>query len=142
MNDDVKGIGPTVRPEAEAHWDGARRGVLVVEHCPTCDRYIFPPAAWCVRCRSADVEHVEFHGRGRVVTYTINRVSWIEGMRVPFALGYVEFDDMPEVRLPCRLRVPFDQLRVGLVVDVGFEPGPDGFAIPSFVAAGGEGAPA
>jgi uncharacterized OB-fold protein len=71
------------------------------------------------------------------VSYTINRVAWIENMEVPFAIGYVEFDDLPEVRIPCRLRVPFDQLQSGLEVSVGFEEGPGGFCIPSFTAESG-----
>jgi hypothetical protein len=66
------------------------------------------------------------------VSFTINRVSWLEGMQVPFAIGLVGFPTMPGVRVPCRLRVPEELLRIGLEVEVGFEPGPDGFAIPSF----------
>jgi uncharacterized OB-fold protein len=130
---DVKGIAPTVRPEAQPYWSGAARGVLSVEHCARCDRYTFPPAGWCRECRSDAIEHVDYCGLGHVVSWTINRVPWLDGMRVPFALGYVEFTDLPQVRIPCRLRVPFERLAVGLAVQVGFEPGPGGVSIPSFV---------
>jgi hypothetical protein len=40
-----------------------------------------------------------------------------------------------------RLRgCPPEQAFIGLAVEVGFEPGPGGFAIPSFVAVPGSGA--
>ena len=48
----------------------------------------------------------------------------------------VEFADHPGVRVVGRLRgcAPEDAA-IGMPVEVGFEPGPGGFAIPSFVAA-------
>src|SRR4051794_15829767 len=114
---DTKGIPPTVRPEAEPYWEGARRGVLMIEHCPKCDLHTFPPIGWCRRCRSFEIEQVEHTGPGRLASYTINRVAWLDGMQVPFALGLVEFDDMPGVRIPSRLRVPFEDLAMDMLLE-------------------------
>jgi len=54
---------------------------------------------------------------------------------VPYAVVLVEFAAHPGVRVPGRLRgcAP-DEAAVGMVVDVGFAPGPGGVAVPSFVA--------
>ena len=60
-------------------------------------------------------------------------------MEVPFALVLVEFDDHPGVRVTGRLRgCPVEDVAVGMEVAVGFEPGPAGFAVPSFVVAGAD----
>ena len=57
---------------------------------------------------------------------------------MPYAIVLVEFDDHPGVRVVGRLRgCPPEQAAIGMAVEVGFEPGPGGFAIPSFVAVAG-----
>jgi uncharacterized protein len=49
----------------------------------------------------------------------------------------VEFSAHPGVRVVGRIRgCEPDEVAIGMPVDVGFEPGPGGFAIPSFVAPG------
>jgi uncharacterized OB-fold protein len=50
----------------------------------------------------------------------------------------VEFPAHPGVRVIGRLRgCPPDEVAIGAEVEVGFEPGPGGVAIPSFAATGG-----
>jgi uncharacterized protein len=57
---------------------------------------------------------------------------------VPFAIVLVEFAKHLGVRVAGRLRgCPPEDVFIGMPVEVGFEPGPGGFAIPSFVAVGG-----
>ncbi|WP_410050069.1 OB-fold domain-containing protein, partial [Actinomadura sp. CNU-125] len=54
---------------------------------------------------------------------------------MPYAVVLVEFPDHPGVRVAGRLRgCPPEDAAVGMTVEVGFEPGPGGFAVPSFVA--------
>ena len=59
-------------------------------------------------------------------------------MIAPFAVVLVEFPDHPGVRVVGRLRgcAP-DDVAIGMPVDVGFEPGPGGFSVLSFVARDG-----
>jgi uncharacterized protein len=78
---------------------------------------------------------VEITGRGTVYSYTVNYQRWLPDLEVPYTIALVEFSDHPGVRVAGRLRGT-DSPAIGLEVEVGFEPGPGGFAIPSFVAVG------
>jgi uncharacterized OB-fold protein len=80
---------------------------------------------------------VEVTGRGRVYSFTVNYQPWMPGLEVPYAIVLVEFDDHPGVRVTGRLRgCSPEEAAIGMEVEIGFEPGPGGFAIPSFVAVG------
>jgi uncharacterized protein len=129
------GITPAVTEETQPFWDAAADGRLVVEHCDACGADTFPPRGMCRACRSRDVGWVEVTGPGTVYTYTVNHQRWMPDLEVPYAVVLVEFADHPGVRVAGRLRgcAP-GEVAIGMAVDVGFEPGPDGVAIPSFVA--------
>jgi hypothetical protein len=80
----------------------------------------------------------EVTGSGKVYSFTVNHQRWLPGLDVPYALVLVEFARHPGVRVMGRIRgcAPED-VAVGMPVEIGFEPGPGGFAIPSFVATAG-----
>lgn len=79
----------------------------------------------------------EITGPGRIYSYTVNYQRWIPALEVPFAIVLVEFDSHPGVRVVGRLRgrAP-EEISIDDRVEIGFEPGPDGYAIPSFIAVG------
>jgi uncharacterized OB-fold protein len=136
---EVPGIPPVVTEETEAFWEAAKRGRLVVERCVDCGAESFPPRGMCPTCRGRRMEDSEITGRGRIYSFTVNRQRWLPDLEVPFALVLVEFDDHPGVRVLGRIRgVDPEQVAIGREVEVGFEPGPGGYAVPSFVAVGGE----
>jgi uncharacterized protein len=133
--DATTGIPPAVTEETAAFWEAARQGRLVVERCADCGTDAFPPRGMCRRCRGRVMDPVEVVGPGVVYSYTVNHQRWLPDLEVPYALVLVEFADHPGVRVMGRLRgCPPDEATVGMEVAVGFEPGPGGFAIPSFVA--------
>ena len=129
------GIPPAVTEETEAFWKAANEGRLVVERCTSCGRDGFPPRGMCRYCRSRSMEPAEITSRGRVYSFTVNYQRWLPDLEVPYAIVLVEFDDHPGVRVAGRLRgcAP-EEAAIDMEVEVGFEPGPGGFAIPSFVA--------
>lgn len=133
--DATTGIPPAVTEETRAFWDAAADGRLVVERCGACGAHAFPPRGICRSCRGRFMERAEVTGRGTVYSYTVNYQRWLPDLEVPYAVVLVEFPAYPGVRVVGRLRgCSVDEVRVGLAVDIGFEPGPGGFAIPSFVA--------
>ncbi|HEY7106652.1 MAG TPA: OB-fold domain-containing protein [Acidimicrobiia bacterium] len=136
--DATVGIPPAVTEETEAFWAGAREGRLLVEHCPACGADSFPPRGICRACRSRETTMTEVTGPGRVYSYTVNFQRWMPDLEVPYVIVLVEFPDHPGVRVVGRLRgCEPEDVAIEMEVEVGFEPGPGGFVIPSFVATGG-----
>jgi uncharacterized OB-fold protein len=124
-----------VTPETAAFWSAAAEGRLIIERCDACGADSFPPRGMCRNCRGRALSPVEVTGRGRIYSYTINYQRWLPDLEVPFAIVLVEFADHPGVRVVGRLRgCDPEQVAVDDEVEVGFEPGPGGYAVPSFVA--------
>jgi uncharacterized OB-fold protein len=135
------GIPPAVTEETAPFWAAAREGRLVVERCASCGAESLPPRGICRSCRGREVGFAEVGGLGVVYSFTVNYQRWLPGLEVPYAVVLVEFPGRPGVRVAGRLRgCPPERAFIGLAVEVGFEPGPGGFAIPSFVAVPGFGA--
>ena len=138
--DATTGIPPAVTEETGPFWEAARQGRLVVERCASCGAESFPPRGICRSCRGRAMVPAEITGRGHVYSFTVNYQRWLPDLDVPYAIVLVEFAGHPGVRVAGRLRgCPPEQAAIGMAVDVGFEPGPGGFAIPSFLAVGGAG---
>jgi uncharacterized OB-fold protein len=133
--DATVGIPPAVTEETAAFWAAAAQGRLVVERCAACGAESFPPRGMCRSCRGRVMDQVEITGRGHVYSLTVNYQRWLPDLEVPYAIVLVEFAGHPGVRVAGRLRgrTP-ESAAIGMAVEVGFEPGPGGFAIPSFVA--------
>ncbi|MFI0355012.1 Zn-ribbon domain-containing OB-fold protein [Actinomadura sp. 9N407] len=133
--DATTGIPPAVTEETEPFWAAAREGRLVVEGCPSCGAESFPPRGMCRSCHARTLVPIEITGRGHVYSLTVNHQRWLPDLDVPYAIVLVEFPGHPGVRVAGRLRgVPPEDAAIGMEVEVGFEPGPGGCAIPSFVA--------
>jgi len=133
--DATTGIPPAVTEETEPFWNAAKEGRLVVERCSDCGAESFPPRGVCRSCRSRATVPSEVTGRGVVYSLTVNHQRWLPGLEVPYAVVLVEFPDRPGVRVAGRLRGrPPEEASIGMAVEIGFEPGPGGFAVPSFVA--------
>ncbi len=135
--DATVGIPPDVTEETEAFWTAASEGRLVVDQCDDCSAFSFPPRGMCRTCRSRSMRSVEVTGRGRIYSYTVNYQRWLPDLEVPYAIAIVEFPGCPGVRVVGRLRgcAP-EEAAIDAEVEVGFEPGPGGYAIPSFVMLG------
>lgn len=132
---ELAGIPPAVTEETEAYWAGAQEGRLLVEQCASCQAFSFPPRGVCRQCRARVMNTIEITGSGVVYSYTVNHQRWLPDLEVPYAVVLVEFPEAPGVRVVGRVRgcAPED-VAIGMMVDVGFEPGPGGQAVPSFVA--------
>jgi hypothetical protein len=136
--DATTGIPPAVTAESAPFWDAAKEGRLLVERCSACGAESFPPRGICRACRSRATSLVEVTGPGVVYSFTVNHQRWLPDLQVPYAVVLVEFPTHPGVRVVGRLRgCPPDEVAIGAEVEVGFEPGPGGVAIPSFAATGG-----
>lgn len=136
--DATTGIPPSVTEETEEFWTAAAEGRLLAERCAACGRESFPPRGICRACHARQTEPAEITGRGEVYSFTVNYQRWLPDLEVPYAVVLVEFPAHPGVRVAGRLRgCDTGDVTVGMPVEIGFEPGPGGYAIPSFLAVTG-----
>jgi uncharacterized OB-fold protein len=133
------GIPPGVTEETEEFWSAAGQGRLLIERCDSCGAESFPPRGMCRRCHARSMSAVEVTGRGRLYSFTVNYQRWLPDLEVPYTIALVEFPEHPGVRVLGRLRgrEP-DDVAIDMEVEIGFEPGPGGYAIPSFLAVDGQ----
>jgi len=132
--DSIVGIPPRVTEETAPFWDAAREGRLLAERCSQCGAESFPPRGMCRKCHSRDCAPFEVTGPGQVYSFTVNHQRWLPEQQVPFAVVLVEFAAHPGVRVPGRLcGCAPEEARIGMAVDIGFAPGPDGWMVPGFI---------
>lgn len=123
---------PAVTAETEAFWTGGAEGHLNIATCEDCDHRIHPPQVICPKCLSRNVVPQPASGKGTIATFTINRQPWAPGLAVPYAIGTIDLDDQPGVRLVARIIADdVDQVKIGAPVEVGFEQNADVF-VPVF----------
>ena len=133
----MNGSRPLPQPTAlsKPHWDGCRQGVLRVQRCADCMQLRLPPAPVCPSCRSDVSDWKEISGRGTLYSYTVVHRPIAAGQEVPFAVAVIELDGGEGVRMISNVvDTPFEELAIGLAVEVVWEDmGPD-FAMPRFRA--------
>lgn len=111
---------PLVAPIAEPYFEAARRGVLLMQHCPR-DGFFFYPRAHCPTCLGADWSWREARLEGTLHSFTIDRIGHDPGQRgrVPLVIALVDLADGP--RMVGNMVEPPERLRVGMEVRIGFE---------------------
>jgi uncharacterized OB-fold protein len=111
---------PPDEPANRPFWEGAKRGVLMLQRCMDCGRHRFPAARYCAQCRGERSEWVETSGRGVVESHcSFQKAYWPAfEAEVPYAVVQVRLEE--EVRLFSNLvgGTP----RAGLRVQARFEP--------------------
>jgi uncharacterized protein len=86
---------PPDDPANRPFWDGAKRGVLMLQRCLDCGRHRFPAARYCTQCRGERSEWVATPGAGVVESYcTFHRAYWPAFARdVPYDVVQVRLDE-------------------------------------------------
>lgn len=116
-----------------AYWEGARRGVLVLQQCGECGTRRHYPRAMCAHCYSFEVDHVEHDGRGTVHSWTVTHHAFSPDVagELPYTLVTVDLGD--GVRALGRLAAPA-QPAVDLPVRISFVADAAGDPMPVFSA--------
>ncbi len=128
---------PALEPTTAGYWRAAREGRLVIQRCDTCGTHRHPPTEACYACQSLAWSWADVPGTGHVYTYT-----WADRPVTPqlahlgvYNITVVELDGTQgePVRVLTRVDgVSREELRVGLEVEVAFEPLDDESALPVF----------
>jgi len=120
-------------------WTSGADGVLRFLRCGGCGRYVHPPGPVCPYCLDGPLAPEAVSGRGVVHSFTVNHHEWIPGS-APYAIGLVTIEEQDDVRLTTNLvDCDFEDLRVGMAVEVTFEQAEDVW-LPLFRPAGASGA--
>lgn len=128
---------PTIYPETQFYWDGAKEGKLLLNACKPCgDKAYFPPRPFCPTCGSRDVTVIEASGKGRLYSYIINEMP-APGYEPPFTVAVVMLEE--GVKMVSNLMdLPPDPtvLELDMPLEVTFEQRGE-IAVPQFRPAGG-----
>jgi uncharacterized OB-fold protein len=140
MPADIVTLNPD--PWTEPFWDAARRHELVAARCVNCSTFRpMPPGPFCWNCSVQEVEWIQLPGTGEVHTFTIVRDALMPSMAevVPFVIAVVSLDGVEGVRLMTNVvGIDWDQVEVGLRVQVAWDDVSHEVTIPRFTPADSE----
>jgi uncharacterized OB-fold protein len=124
----LKFPAPTVWPESEEYWNGAREGVLKLRYCNACEAPHHYPRTICPHCGSDDTYFKDTSGEGIIYSYSVMR-----RMPVPYAIAYVTLEGTDISIMTNIVDSDLDNLSIGQKVRVKFsETEGDGPPIPTF----------
>jgi uncharacterized OB-fold protein len=124
---------PNPDVETQPFWDGCREGKFLLRHCTACGVDSYFPRPFCPACWSDDVSWKEASGRGTLYTYSVVTVNDLPPFneRVPYVAAIVELEEGPKVMTNVE-GVPFDELRIGMPLEMEFKPISDDVTIAVF----------
>ena len=117
---------PHVLPEAQAYWDAADQGQLLVKRCRSCGQAHHDPRDVCPHCLSDATEWTHAAGTGSVYSFSTMGLG-----NAAYTIALVTLDE--GVTLMTNL-VDCDiaTVRIGQRVRVVFKPSDGGPAVPMF----------
>jgi len=121
------------RPTAlsQPYWDGAREGVLLLQHCIDCDEFQFYPRIICSSCGGASLDWQASSGKGTVASFTIVRRGISADYPAPYVVALIDLQEGPRM-MSSLVDVAAENVRVGLPVAVTFTDWSDDIAVPEF----------
>ena len=117
-------------------WEAAKDGRLLIKHCTDCDAYSYYPRPFCPKCWSENVEWYEASGKATLYSWSVIYSNDMPPFkdRIPYVAAHVDLAEGPRMMTNV-VECPFDELAVGMDLQVKFEPISDEFTIPVFVRA-------
>jgi 3-hydroxyacyl-CoA dehydrogenase len=125
---------PTLYPDAQPYWDGAREGRLMIKRCLACGQAHHYPRPHCPFCGSASTEWLACSGEATVYSFSIVRAA-----PRPAAVAVVELPEGPRLTTLV-VNADVHALAIGDPVRMTTMPGENGVAVPVFTTARAEAA--
>jgi uncharacterized OB-fold protein len=136
--------GPSARPAARFDlpsidegtapwWEATREGKLLIKRCADCGKPHFYPRPFCPHCWSENVAWEEASGKATLYTWSVVYSNDLPPFpdKVPYAAAIVDLDEGP--RMMTRVvGAEFEDLRVGMPLEVTFEQETDEVTLPVF----------
>lgn len=124
---------PAITPDMAEFFEGARRGILMVQKCDQCGALRFPAHELCSKCLSSRASWVPVSGRGEIFSFNIMHQVYHPAFaaEVPYAVVVVKLEEGLKF-ISNLLGVKPHEIRIGLPVEVTFERAGDGVMVPQF----------
>jgi uncharacterized OB-fold protein len=119
--------------DSKPFWDGLKDRRVMLQTCDNCGLIRHYPRPVCDYCYSMEVNWTEASGRGAVYSWTQTHHPFHDGFRgeVPYILVMVDLAE--GVRIQSQLiDAKFEDVRVGLPVEVVFVDATDEVTLPLF----------
>jgi uncharacterized OB-fold protein len=106
-------------------WDALNQRKLMLQHCKTCDRLIYPIRGVCDKCRSSEnLDWKEVEGKGHILEYYVIRDTRIRRLMEdqPLNFALITLDEDPGINFLSNLPgTPVGEVPVGAPVEVFYE---------------------
>ncbi len=124
---------PEIDAQLAPFFAAAKERRLVVQRCAQCGAYRFPPRELCSGCLSTASTWVEVAGRGEIFSYNVMHQVYHPAFaaEVPYAVVVVKLAEGPKM-ISNLVDCPVDEIRIGMPVEVVFEPLSDTVTLPKF----------
>lgn len=133
-------LAPSMNPDTQFFWDGAKEHRLLVQRCSACNRLRHPPRPMCPTCNSLEWTAVEVSGRGTVFSFVMPRHPQYPWFEPDYIVALVELEE--RVRLVTNLvDVTPAAVTIGMAVKVRFDEFDGGLVLPMFAPVAAEAAP-
>jgi uncharacterized OB-fold protein len=81
---------PALTQDNAFFFEGARRGVLLIQRCASCGTLRHPPRPSCPVCRSFEWDTLQASGRGTVYSYVVVHHPQVPAFDYPLPIAVVE----------------------------------------------------
>jgi uncharacterized OB-fold protein len=127
---------PVEDADTAEFWAALRRDEFVLQYCPSCGRWQFPPRTSCHQCGAA-VEWRPASGDATLYSFTVvHRGPADFAASVPYAVGLLDLAE--GVRLVTIVDVPADEIAIGMPLSITFDHrGGDAVFLKAIVPNGG-----
>lgn len=130
---------PAPDADTEQFWKATAEGRLAMCRCQECGLWMMPPLERCRVC-AGPTAFEEVAGTGTLYSFIVQHHASVSGYteHLPYAVGLVELDEQPGLRLPTRIvGIDVADIACGMRVQVQFEPLAGGdFITPVFAPIG------
>lgn len=130
---------PVITTEAREFWEGCKNGELLIQKCSDCGTLRWFPRPMCHECTSMESEWAKVSGNGTVYSYTIVYHPVHSGFaeEVPYTVVLVDLEEGGVRFLSNLVECPIEEVKVGMAVEVVFEPVTPEVTLPKFRPAKG-----
>lgn len=112
---------PAITDANRAYWTGGADGILLIQRCASCQRWVHPPVDGSCECGGQLVPE-PVSGLGTIFTFTENHQQFHPEVVPPYVIAIVVLDEQHDLRVVTNIvNASGDELEVGTPVRVLFE---------------------